>query len=57
MSRQKLYDTTLFQLFESCQKVEMKLSKLVTAAICQDIEDQHAKPCQKPSLYQVLQPK
>ena len=28
--------TTLFQLFRSCQKVEMKLSKLVAAVECQD---------------------
>ena len=28
--------TILFQLFRSCQKVEMKLSKLVAAVECQD---------------------
>ena len=36
MNCQKLDETTLFQLFESCQKVELKLSKPVTV-LCQYI--------------------
>ena len=36
MSCQKLDDETLFPLFESCHKVELKLSKLMTAVVWQD---------------------
>ena len=33
MNCQMQYDTTLFQFFESCQKVEVKLPKLVVAVL------------------------
>ena len=36
MSCQKLDFTTVFQFLKSCQKVKLKLSKLMRAVVCQD---------------------